>query len=267
MRTVNNTCSITFSNFKNRDINSGHLKAETAKLIGKKYKLEYTERAHDNFDIRISVEPQKAYLSVKVYEQSLFRRDYRKDSQKGALRPSIAGAMVFECLSGLQSAKVVDNFCGSGTILCEALICGHKIFGGDISRDSVQIAKNNIAAIDNDGVDKCVSNIKVLDATNTLWPDNTFDAAISNLPWDKQVEVDFVTKLYADTIKEYRRILKMDGVLCLIGTRPEIAIKYLRLHFGKRDTSVYKLGYLGQTPSIVLSRPVGRSHFSIGCIE
>lgn len=254
-RTVDGTFSITLSNFKNRKIDAESLKSKIAKIVARKYEWKYTERFHENFDIRISIESMKVSISVKVYRQSLFHRSYRLESQKGALRPSIAGAMVFESLGDLplddlQNAKVVDNFCGSGTILCEALINGHQIFGGDISKESVQIAKSNISTINQ----SCIDNVKVLDATNTSWPDNTYDVAISNLPWDKQIKIDFVTRLYADTIKEYSRILKPGGTLCLIGTKTEIMIKYLKKYFGKRDNTIYKLGYLGQTPNIVLSR-------------
>lgn len=96
--------------------------------------------------------------------------------------------------------------------------------------------------------------IKVLDALTTHWPDSFFDCAISNLPWDKQIKVSSITNLYAGAIKEYARILKPNGKLCAIITKPDLFVKYVKKYFPMKNISQLKIGLLGQTPTIIFVR-------------
>jgi 23S rRNA G2445 N2-methylase RlmL len=247
-RLIKDTFSITISSYKNRQIDKQGVKKNAAELIKNTYMWSYTPLKHTNFDIRIQIEKKKVLLLIKIFSKSLFFRKYRIKSQKGAIRPSIAGAMLYYLTKGKNGYRVVDNFCGSGTFLCEGLIDENKVYGGDISRKSVQIAKSNLSTISHD------FSVKKLDAKNTDWQDDYFDIAISNLPWDKQITVDHFTRLYAKSILEYGRILKPDGCVGLIGSKPDLIVKYIKQIFPNRGDDhieVFKIGYLGQRPSIV----------------
>lgn len=156
--------------------------------------------------------------------------------------------MVYFATEGRKNLKVVDNFCGSGTILTESLLVGNQVFGGDVDPESVNITRENLANLGHRPEDK----VKQLNAVSTNWPDHFFDAAISNFPWGKQVEVKNITDLYIGTLKEYARIVKSNGVLCLLLTKPEILIKHAKKYLPDSSIKNIKLGLLGQTPSIVL---------------
>lgn len=219
-----------------------------SKVFANKTEMQFSEAERSGFDIRIFVDREEVYLSVRLMEESLHNRKYKTHSKEGSLKSTIAASLVQLACGWETNLKVVDNFCGSGTILTEALLAGHKVFGGDIDAESVHIAIKNLQNLHYEAEDK----IKILDATHTNWLDSYFDCAISNLPWGKQVEIDHITSLYAGAIKEYKRILKPEGKLCLIVSNPELLIKYAKQYFPNKRVTTNKIGYLGQNPTIVL---------------
>lgn len=218
-------------------------------LLVNQYSWEYTELDHTNFDIRIFIDHKTAYFSIRVTRESLHQRSYKTDSKSGSLKPSVAAAMVLMATEGKKELKVIDNFCGSGTILCEALLAGNQVYGGDVDPESVRIARANLNNLNYRSED----NVKVLNAIKTSWLDNLFDCAISNLPWDEQIKVSSITELYEGSIREYMRILKPDGVLCVLVSKPELFIKYAKKYRPDAKIESQKIGLLGQNPTIVIA--------------
>lgn len=64
------------------------------------------------------------------------------DRKKGMLPPKVARIMVN--LASTPAITVYDPFCGSGTILLEALMLGHCVIGSDLDPVSVQGTQQNI---------------------------------------------------------------------------------------------------------------------------
>ncbi len=244
-RKVGDSFSITFSLAKTK-IKTEELQSSLAKIISEGYRWKYTEFDHSNFDIRIFIDTKDLYICVRLTEKPLFHRRYRTASSKGGLRPSIAAAMVRLTTLG-DKGTVVDNFCGSGTILAEAYIQGNAIAGGDIEDIAIDATLENLSHL---GC-KTEGNIRKLDALKTPWKDGQFDFAISNLPWDKQIEITSVTDLYVGTLSEYARILKPEGRLCLLVSKPDLLIKHAKAFFPKKKIEKIQIGFLGQTPSII----------------
>lgn len=218
------------------------------KAIEHKTKWQFTATDRSNFDIRIFIDRKELYCSVRLLANGLHERAYKTHSRQGSLRATIAAAMVDVATQGEQSLKIVDNFCGSGTILAEALTARNTVYGGDIEQESVEFTCQNLSNLRYDKP----SQISQLDATKTKWPSNSFDCAISNLPWGKQIEIERITDLYRNTLQEYARILKPAGSLCLlVGSKPELLIKHAKLTFPNATIKTWRLGYLGQTPTII----------------
>jgi len=238
--------SLTLS-FVGFGIDKEELISELIKIIKDRYHWQYFRRDHSRFDLRLFLDHQQLFLSVRVTEQPLFHRSYRTNSVKGALRPTISAAMVQWASEGRQGLTVVDNFCGSGTILAESLTMGDQIYGGDILPECLQATKTNLANLGFSADDR----VRVLDAFNSRWPDRYFDVAVSNLPWDKQIKIESVTQLYQETLKEYGRIVKNGGVICLLVAKPELFIKLAKKTFTNPEIKTIKLGYLGQNPTLV----------------
>lgn len=247
VRPLNTSFSITTSLTGVKVFTSSELLQTVSARIQNTYGYEFTERDHTNFDLRIFIDQTKAYLSIRLTKESLHNRAYKINATKGSLKPTIAAAMVYLATGGESHKKIVDSFCGSGTILCEAYLQGHEIYGGDINNESITITQTNLSQLH-----ATKQTVKHADATKTSWPSNYFDCGISNLPWDKQIKVASITDVYKNSLQEYKRILKPDGTLCLLVTKPELLIKHARIIYPIAHIKEYRLGLLGQIPSIVL---------------
>ena len=154
--------------------------------------------------------------------------------------------MVYKRKKGLQ---MVDNFCGSGTFLAESALFGHVPHGGDINEAGVKTAIATLSThlkIKN-------PQVFVQDAIATKWEGNKFDLAISNYPWDSQIKVESISELYELSVREYARILKPNSALCFILTKPDLMVKFLKQYFPNHTIHTQQIGYLGQTPWIVLA--------------
>ena len=245
IRTLTDTFSVTVTKAKVK-LNVEDLQDKIAKSISEKYDWQYTKLDHSNFDIRIFIDKKDIYVSVRLTEKPLFHRGYKIISVKGALKPTIASAMVRLVTKG-KKGMLVDNFCGSGTILVEALNAGNEVYGGDISSEAVKVCKTILSNIGYNPEEK----IREQDATKTNWRSSHFDFAISNLPWGQQIEIESITNLYMGTLSEYARILKQSGSVCLLVSNPDLLIKHAKKYFPDKNIDRLSIGLLGQNPTIV----------------
>lgn len=248
IRDIGDKFSITATIAKVRSYTSSELLQELNHIFERKLGLRFSESERSDFDIRVFIDGSEVYFSVRLTETTLHNRKYKTHSKEGSLKSTIAAAMVQLICQWRTNLEVVDNFCGSGTILAETLLARNEISGGDIDSESVQITLKNLSNLNF----KQEGRIRVLDATHTNWSNNYFDCAISNLPWGKQVEIESITNLYIGAMREYQRILKPNGKLCLLVSNPELLIKYAKQYFPNHKVSSIKIGYLGQSPSIVV---------------
>jgi tRNA (guanine6-N2)-methyltransferase len=242
------TFSFTVSMANVKDLKTSEVEEAVIDLISQKYGWKTIEKDHTNFDIRLFIDKNILYISIRLTAHSLQHRSYKVESQEGSLRPTVAAAMVRLATKDESTLKVVDNFCGSGTILCEALLSNQDIYGGDIDPDAVAITNLNLSHISSLPVER----IKIQSATNTKWPNDYFDVAISNLPWDKQIVVNSITDLYSGTLQEYKRIMKENSTICVLVSKPELFIKHAKAAFPRATIEATKISFTGQSPTIVL---------------
>ena len=246
-REIRNSFSITTSIAKSKIDDSAVV--EYVKKLLTEEGFIFDETSRTNLDFRIFLNNSIGIISLRITKEPLAKRSYQTSSYLGALKPTIASAMVELVKTTIPNkGRIVDSFSGSGTILAETYLAGYEVYGGDINPDAVKITTNSLNQL---GMNSSGA-VKLQNAIKTSWPSKYFDAAISNLPWDKQHEVDRITDLYVGALKEYHRILKDQFALCIICHKPELLIKHIKVIFGKVKIQQYKLGILGQTPTIVL---------------
>ncbi|MBN1923855.1 MAG: methyltransferase domain-containing protein, partial [Nanoarchaeota archaeon] len=229
LRKLNNTFSLTLSRYKNM-INLDSLKSKISRKLEEELGMIYTPLEHTNFDLRFHIEESNIFISCAIPSVSLYKRRYRKHEIEGALKPTIAAALCL-LLNPVKGRKIVDDFCGSGTILIEAVLQGLEPYGGDIIEERVTITREAIKEL----APQSINNIKIVDAKSTKWPDSYFDYAVSNIPWGKQVSLKNIVDLYSKSIKEYARILKKDGSIILLGIKPELILKHLKKNFPNHE--------------------------------
>ncbi len=103
---------------------------------------------------------ERVYLAKTITVQNFEdygRRDYQRparDMQVGMLPPKVAQMMINLAQLPVTSAgnlkhAILDPFAGSGTVIQEALIMGHKGIGSDISPKAVENAEKNLEWIKN----------------------------------------------------------------------------------------------------------------------
>jgi hypothetical protein len=102
----------------------------------------------NNFELTIFQDGDETVVTRTTSVQDVrgySRRDREKperDSKIGMLPPKLAKTMIN--LSGLQSGTLLDPYCGSGTVLMEAMLMGFDTIGSDISIRMTEMAEKNM---------------------------------------------------------------------------------------------------------------------------
>jgi 23S rRNA G2445 N2-methylase RlmL len=122
-------------------------------------------------------QPGRLVAGIRVSDARMRQHDGRSEERGGALRPTVAAAMVAR--AG-EPRLLLDPCCGSGTILAEALAAGWQVRGTDIDPDAVTTARHNVRQ----------AEVEVGDARDTGLPDGSVSAVVSNLPFGQQYTVD-----------------------------------------------------------------------------
>lgn len=183
------------------------------------------------------------------------KRDYGRpyiDAKSGMLPPKIARMLINLALPHDQKATLFDPFCGSGTILAEALVLGHAVIGSDISAKAVQDAINNLEWLTNEY--KLAKNFEVSqqDVHHAQLPTNVITDAIvfegylgpPNIR-EHQIpnQLKGMSKLYLGAFKRLHPLLKTGGsmVAALPSYVTSNGLKTL-------DALIDRVGELGYTP-------------------
>ncbi|MDO9399821.1 MAG: DNA methyltransferase [bacterium] len=167
-------------------------------------------------------------LAVQPFKELSFR-DYgrpARDDLSGMIPPKLAQIMIN--LANISPEKtILDPFCGSGTILTEAMLMGYKnLIGSDISQKAIDDTKININWIQNNYqlsiINYQLFNISVKELSKTIKP-NFIDAIITEPylgPQRGKIEIKQVLEelndLYSKALIEFDKILQPNGVVVMI---------------------------------------------------
>lgn len=154
-------------------------------------------------------------------------RDYGRpgrDKFSGMLPPKLAKIMLNLAEINTE-AVILDPFCGSGTILTEAMLTGYaNVLGSDISDKAITNAQKNIEwlKLKNCKLTKC--NAVLL---TKCFPAHSIDAIITE-PFlgpplkgretSQQIQkiVEELTQLYLAGLREFAKVIKPNGVIIMI---------------------------------------------------
>lgn len=168
-------------------------------------------------------------ISVQPFKD-LSRRDYgrpARDDQSGMLPPKLAQIMIN--LAQVRNAEdvIIDPFCGSGTILSEAMLAGYKhLFGSDLSAKAIDDTHKNISWIrELYNLKDIKVKILVKNVTNLSKFIKAKSAeAIITEPFlgpqrgmiNFKVVMSNLEALYSDAIKQFSIVLKTGGRVVMI---------------------------------------------------
>ena len=158
------------------------------------------------------------------------QRDYGRpvrDMKSGSLPPKLAQIMIN--LAQLPKGEtILDPFCGSGTVLQEALLLGYKAVGSDISDKAIKDSEQNLQWFKNlyqppvanykliksdiRGLSRQVSSVDAIVTEPYLGPALKGHESLQEL---KKIIIG-LAKLYDDAFSEFRRILDPGAKVVII---------------------------------------------------
>ncbi len=159
-------------------------------------------------------QPGRLVAGLRLTDVRMRQHDGREVERQGALRPTVAAAMVG--LAGEPSGLLLDPCCGSGTILAEALAKGWEAEGVDNDPSAVEIARRNVPA----------ASVHLGDATKLDREESSVSACVSNLPFGQQftVQGDMTEWLRAVLGKMARVTISGGWVVLLAPTIPRSVV-------------------------------------------
>lgn len=189
-------------------------------------------------------------MAVQPFKE-LSRRDYgrpARDEYSGMLPPKLAQIMINMAITtsprqfdgqvwqerDRDKIIILDPFCGSGTILTEAMLMGYKnLIGSDVSKKAIEDTKKNIEwtaknfpASPADGQlsipDFQLFNIRADQISKSIKP-NSVDAIVTEPylgPQRGKMDIAKIKKeleaLYSKSLSEFKKILKPGGRIVMV---------------------------------------------------
>ncbi len=167
-------------------------------------------------------------LTVQPFKELSFR-DYSRparDDYSGMLPPKVAQAMI-----NLSEAKpndiILDPFCGSGTILTEAMLMGYQdLIGSDISKKAVSDTEKNIEWIKKNYqlsiINYQLFNKNAVELSKFIKRNSV--GAIITEPYlgpqrgrfNIKQTIQNLEKLYTESLAEFKKILKPGGRVVMV---------------------------------------------------
>jgi len=158
------------------------------------------------------------------------KRDRRKpyaDRKKGMLPPKVARMMVN--IAGTEAKTIYDPFCGTGTVLAEALMTGHDmVVGSDLDGDATAGAEKNLAWLKKEyglsgEVKIFLSDVTQINKYSDL-KNNQVDVIVTEpflgkpKPQIEQLDNIYkgLEKLYLGAFKVFKEVLKNGGKVVIV---------------------------------------------------
>ncbi|OGJ22362.1 MAG: hypothetical protein A2804_00360 [Candidatus Pacebacteria bacterium RIFCSPHIGHO2_01_FULL_46_10] len=168
-----------------------------------------------------------AAQDIDAWGKRDFGKPYR-DPKKGMLPPKLARMMVNLAVQDGDPEKmtIFDPFCGSGTVLMEALLMGCAVIGSDIDKDAVHGTGANLAWFSKAFDTVPADALSVQDATNITLADikKQVDCIVTEpflgRPNPTLAQLPNVMKglekMYLGVFKSFRSLLKPGGRISIV---------------------------------------------------
>ncbi|MBU1446088.1 hypothetical protein KKD70_02395 [Patescibacteria group bacterium] len=127
---------VRFLNSPTSNVKSAVARMEKLDLNGTDISVFRTENGKYLVAHSVAIQDFKQY-SLRDYDRP------GRDAKSGMLPPKLAQIMI-NLACGSEKCKVYDPFCGSGTVLMEGALLGHKMTGSDISEKAIIDSRKNI---------------------------------------------------------------------------------------------------------------------------
>jgi tRNA G10 N-methylase Trm11 len=231
-------------------------------LIRRAFVKDHITESQSGFDynIRLQVMHDQAFVGVQIPERSLKDRPYKKITRPGSLDPTVAYAMV-HLLELSSKDTFVDPLCGAGTIVAEATLsfCPRLIIAADLDKAALAASRNNLSTFKNH------LSLMQGNALSTPFCDSSIHKIASNLPYGKDIPLADPVAFIGQVLMEFSRIIAPKGRACLLTKHGELIELWLRQNRPFVKKKHLRLNLFGFDASLILlertkkSAPI--SHF------
>jgi tRNA (guanine6-N2)-methyltransferase len=206
-------------------------------------------------EIWLTIHGATAVCGLRLSDQTMRHRGYKREHLPASLRPTVAAAMVR--LADLKPRQVLlDPMCGAGTILGEQLALGRheqgakvRVLGGDLDHAALRVAEANLRPVGR-------ATLCRWDATQLPLADASVDAIASNPPFGVQLgEPEEMAPLYRRALREYDRVLRPHGRAVLL-VADHAALKEAARNVGWKSLRTFQIRILGQRATMSLWRKI-----------
>lgn len=234
--------SVTANFVGKRNYTADEIKQAVAGGIRAHYPWEYAPNDEDSqVNLRVFIEHDLAVVGLRVGARPLHRRAYKQAHLGGSLKPPVAAAML-RMVQLTPGQRLLDPFCGAGTIPIEAALTGARALGGD--NDPAAL----VAARANAGLAGVPAGLHAWDARALPLAAGSVERIAANLPWGRQVPVDArLEDLYRAACAEMQRVLAPGGRIALLTSLPGLATFERLALLSQAEVSVF-----GQNPQILV---------------
>jgi len=201
------------------------------------------------------------------------KRDFDRpgrDDKSGMLPPKLA-MMMLNLSEPKQDSTILDPFCGSGTIITEAMIMGYrKIIGSDISERAIEDTQKNIEWIKNNLNITCgeisLYNLDVKNLGEKIEP-TSIDRIVAEPFMGKPLngretfveleqQSEELKQLYIESFGVFQKILSPNGIIVFIFPRFHIGNKNISTNLVEKiKTFGFKLLPFFDNDCLVYERP------------
>ena len=168
-------------------------------------------------EVRVDVVGERCAVAVQLTRKALSNRYERAFAPRVALRANVAYACLRLGDIGPETGRLLDPFCGSGTILLEAgaLLPDTALHGSDRQEQAVEGARRNLAAA---GLaDR--AELRQSDALSLerIYPAGFFDAIVTNPPYGARLGRGIrFGPFYIDLLTQTHHLLRPGGRLVVL---------------------------------------------------
>ncbi|TCC42864.1 methyltransferase domain-containing protein [Kribbella capetownensis] len=226
----------TYNRFDIEDLVGGLIQQRS----GARYHSRRTGEAPpiDRAEWRVILDGKTLWIGVRPYDVPLHRRVWRRQTVTGSLHPPVAAAMA-RLARIAPGHRVLDPFCGAGTLLLEA--------------QAVEPAATYVG-IDQEPIAVAAAQLNSPRESSIVWRtgdaarlDGPVDRILTNPPWDVRLGIGSFTPYLA----QWREVLAPDGLVVAILNHQQAATMIGDAAW--RVSDVYDVAVAGQHPRIVVA--------------
>lgn len=174
-----------------------------------------------------------AVQNVHQWTKRDMQKPYR-DKKKGMIPPKLARTLINLAVGSKDPKDVYlyDPFCGTGTIVMEAVLMQMRVVGSDLDADAVHGAAENLSWLSKEFGTQEQYTLSIQDATQVTLKETKekVDCIVTEpflgkpnpTPTNVQNMLRGLEKLYLGAFKQWKTILKPNG--CVVIAFPEVTV-------------------------------------------